>query len=495
MRSLLRAVLAVVAICAGVLSVGRVVPAAGASAVLIVDGTADGPPAAGNGQCDLREAIEAANTNAMVDACDGTGGDVADVIDINPAGCPCTIMLTAGELTVSEALTIHGPGADLLAIDGNGLTRVLRVSGSAGLAMSGVTIQHGFDANGPAGIFLESGAIGDFEAIAVVDNVVGPNNVQVIGINQVPNAALVDAVNDTCIGCDGAGILVNAESTLALTNSLVARNQIIGDGSSGGGIYASFSAITGLVNVTISGNSASDGAGMNVGGSATFNNVTVADNTANAGGGVLVVGTLDLGNTLLSGNLAATGPDCMAAGDGGVINSLNFNLFGSTTDCVITGLGLNDQTDVDPALTPLANNGGPTATMAIAPGSAALDAADNETCQPDDQRTITRPQDGDLVGGAQCDIGAYEYVPPVEPEPTTTVATTTTVAPTTTAASTTTTAAATTVATAPATAVLVEQVLPPTGASDGSRDALVVAVVLCIAGLALHRTTRRNSPA
>ena len=58
-------------------------------------------------------------------------------------------------------------------------------------------------------------------------------------------------------------------------------------------------------------------------------------------------------------------------------------------------------------LSPLADNGGPTETIAIGTSSAALDAADQIECDsrtnPTDQRGVGRP-----VGSA-CDIGAFEY--------------------------------------------------------------------------------------
>lgn len=58
----------------------------------------------------------------------------------------------------------------------------------------------------------------------------------------------------------------------------------------------------------------------------------------------------------------------------------------------------------DPQLAPLANNGGPTPTMAIAASSPAFNRAAAATCPATDQRGISRPQ-----GGA-CDVGAYELV-------------------------------------------------------------------------------------
>ena len=57
----------------------------------------------------------------------------------------------------------------------------------------------------------------------------------------------------------------------------------------------------------------------------------------------------------------------------------------------------------DPLLGPLADNGGPNQTMALQPGSPAIDAG-NAACPGADQRGINRPQ------GSGCDIGAFELV-------------------------------------------------------------------------------------
>ena len=63
-------------------------------------------------------------------------------------------------------------------------------------------------------------------------------------------------------------------------------------------------------------------------------------------------------------------------------------------------LGLNG-VGSDALLGPLADNGGPTQTHALLPGSPAIDAAGDD-CLAEDQRGISRPQ------GTACDIGAYE---------------------------------------------------------------------------------------
>jgi hypothetical protein len=64
----------------------------------------------------------------------------------------------------------------------------------------------------------------------------------------------------------------------------------------------------------------------------------------------------------------------------------------------------------DPMLGSLADNGGPTQTIALQAGSAAIDQipATGAGCPQTDQRGVPRPQ----PAGGECDIGAYEYAPP-----------------------------------------------------------------------------------
>ena len=105
--------------------------------------------------------------------------------------------------------------------------------------------------------------------------------------------------------------------------------------------------------------------------------------------------------------------------------SVGANIFGPDSDCdtpLLTSLSYNvttdadcftattgDQVVADSMLGPLASNGGPTQTMALLPGSPALDVVPAGTLEcgaglTEDQRGETRPQ------GAKCDAGAYEQV-------------------------------------------------------------------------------------
>jgi hypothetical protein len=97
-------------------------------------------------------------------------------------------------------------------------------------------------------------------------------------------------------------------------------------------------------------------------------------------------------NTILAGN--SGGNNC------GTLTDLGHNL-SSDASCGFTALGSLNSTD--PKLGPLADNGGSTLTMALCPGSPAIDAADTSAAPPTDQRGAPRP-----VGPA-ADMGAAEY--------------------------------------------------------------------------------------
>ncbi len=132
--------------------------------------------------------------------------------------------------------------------------------------------------------------------------------------------------------------------------------------------------------------------------------VSLANSTVSGGGaglfpytiGIDNSGTMNFSNTILANSYSA---DCYNQ-DSGIIGTNVNNLIGSNAaapnDCGTPAL------TADPMLAPLGNNGGLTQTMALLPGSPAIDAGENTICPATDQREIIRPQ------GSQCDIGAYE---------------------------------------------------------------------------------------
>jgi hypothetical protein len=88
---------------------------------------------------------------AIVDAAPG------DTIDFAVDGCPCTIALTSGELDIDKNLTIHGPGADRLAVSGQSTTRVFRIRPTVMAEISGLGVRDGRAVNG-AGIWVQQAA-------------------------------------------------------------------------------------------------------------------------------------------------------------------------------------------------------------------------------------------------------------------------------------------------------------------------------------------------
>ena len=207
------------------------------------------------------------------------------------------------------------------------------------------------------------------------------------------------AANATPNG-DGGGFYFNGVGA-TISQSTVSGNSA--SGGDGGGIYVNGNTFT-LTNCTVTGNDSVDGGGIFIiGNTATLIAGTIASNTAtNLGGGLENLSTPQLQGVIVANN---TGGNC----DGTVTDGgTNLQFPGTTCGVSITS--------ADPLLGPLADNGGPTQTMALGVGSPAIDA-NTESCPPPaiDQRGIARPQ------GAACDIGAFELVPGGGPTPTPTV--------------------------------------------------------------------------
>ena len=57
----------------------------------------------------------------------------------------------------------------------------------------------------------------------------------------------------------------------------------------------------------------------------------------------------------------------------------------------------------------LADNGGPTKTLALKSTSPAIDAGNNSDCETYDQRGATRVDGPDVNSTVTCDLGAYEF--------------------------------------------------------------------------------------
>lgn len=200
----------------------------------------------------------------------------------------------------------------------------------------------------------------------------------------------------------GGGAIFSDSGTVDILDSTLSDNVAPGLAEGGGILNVGDSALF-IGETTLSGNSAWSGGGLfnDSPATATLSFATISGNTATGGatgGGVNNNGgSVSMAGTILSGNVSTTGPDCA-----GVVTTGGYNLVEDTSGCTFTPLG-TDLIGVDPMLGPLADNGGPSATHALLPGSPAIDRVPDAFCiSAADQRGIVRPR------GPACDIGAFE---------------------------------------------------------------------------------------
>jgi hypothetical protein len=387
--------------------------------IIVVTNTNDSGPGS------LRDALAAANDSDTIDA----------------TGVSGTILLISGELQITHNVTINGPGAGNLAVNGNATFRVFE-NFASNVTISGFTITDGSagDENGGGGILNHGGLTLSDNSIVNNHAFTRRNDGIGGGISNSSGAALTVTgctINDNVTDCEGGGIY-SSNAQLTLMDSTISGNSAQSFGPPcvgfGGGIFSSGGKAT-VTDSTVNGNTAFAGGGgirNDGGGTLTIIDSTISENTAYFvfGGGISNDGNLTLTNSTMSGNSAPQGgaihnEETTTIGDtllnagasGGTINgtatSLGYNLASDDGGGVLTGLG--DQINTDPMLGPLQNNGGPTFTHALLPGSPAIDTGDPNFTPPPffDQRG---PNFVRIFGG-RIDIGSFE-VQPVRASPT-----------------------------------------------------------------------------
>jgi CSLREA domain-containing protein len=210
----------------------------------------------------------------------------------------------------------------------------------------------------------------------------------------------------------GGGLAIDF-GTVSITGSTISSNAVDFLGANGGGgIFLNGASSLSLTNSTISGNQAPVGGGIDLQSTAQgmLLNDTIAANTTstNQGGGIQGVSDLAAGSTIENTLIAQNGGgNCDSGLTAAEDHGHNLDSDGT---CFGTSHGTGDLVNKNPLLMALANNGGPTETMALRVGSPAIDAGSAKAdCPAADQRGDPRPDDGE----ARCDIGAYEFQDPV----------------------------------------------------------------------------------
>ncbi|HXQ62802.1 MAG TPA: right-handed parallel beta-helix repeat-containing protein, partial [Acidimicrobiales bacterium] len=278
---------------------------------------------------------------------------------------PCATITLASAIVLSQNLTITGPGADTLAVSGGSSVTVFAVDSGITDSISGLTIEDAYNNTGFGGGIYNDGTL------------------------HVTDVTLSD--NTNAVGY-GGGIYNDSSGNLTVTASTLSDNTALS--GYGGGILNDGTLV--VTNSTLTGNASTGvGGGIDNQATATVTDSTLSDNSAQFGGNLNNLGTLNIGTSIVADSV--TGTDCHGPG---TLTDLGYNLdddgscgFSGTGDLSHTAAGL------DPS--GLQNNGGPTETIALESGSAAIDHVSNAIlCPATDQRGAPRSH--------PCDVGAYD---------------------------------------------------------------------------------------
>lgn len=269
-----------------------------------------------DGDCSLREAIQAAAVDAVVDACPaGKGGDVIVV----PQG---HYVLALDQLEISGTVTISGSTAGLSIIDGQQQQRVLYIDPNSTVNLLYLDIRNG---QGPGGGCCSTddigmgGGIANYGFTSIADSTIHDNSAGFYAPTPYGRA------------WDPGGGIYN-EGRLSITNSVISNNAA----GSGGGIHNR--------------------------GNITITNSTIASNHSGntgftiGGGGIYNEGTLVISYSTISSNVGANSlcafyvhensAYCLPGGaGGGITNSGVLTIFNSTMSANRPGDGACLQID------------------------------------------------------------------------------------------------------------------------------------------------------
>jgi len=381
----------------------------------------------------------------LVPACDGVedgtlrkaffcagNGDTIDLTQLK-----CSVISLSSALTDSGApyVTLKGPGKDLLAIDAGGKGRALVHNGNGALSVVGLTIKNGVLSNPYS--YAGGGCIYSYGNVTLQYSNVSSCATATHGYDVARGGAVfanhnVALFSSTVSGSSvyspygnsvGAGIYANTVTleTSTVSGNTAAAGQLYGFGA---GVYA-----TGNVSIaysTISGNAASGAGGGLFADTLSMFQSTVSGNDAVALGGVYARRSAHVYSSTIAKNtsgrnaagLFVSAPDIRLEStivalnrSGGVEYDVGAPVavtVAGTANLIMAGAARvavpPDTISADPRLGALADNGGPTQTHALLPGSPAIDHGNDITGDLADQRLFKR------VVGSSADIGSVEFV-------------------------------------------------------------------------------------
>ena len=256
-----------------------VAPAAQAATIRVVNTDDSGPGS-------LRQAVADA--------------EPGDTIAFDLGACPCTIILTSGEVVVDKSLTIQGPGPATLTIGGTPESRSFRIPRSSRAVISGVAIIGGYADTG-GGIRVDAGGSLTLLGVSLAWNransgggvfVDGPEP----GDEGGPALTVVDSTFRENDSVDGGGLYALGTVSLVRTDFIANRGA-----AEGGAVYAA--GATRVLGGFIEGNRSSFGAGMSTHAATTVVGTTFANNRGQLGSALFTEGDLALLNSTVSHNV------------------------------------------------------------------------------------------------------------------------------------------------------------------------------------------------
>ncbi|MEG5067612.1 choice-of-anchor Q domain-containing protein, partial [Microcoleus sp. B3-A4] len=326
-------------------------------------------------------------TNGFTIASSATSGDGGGIY--NNGG---TVNVTNG--TFSSNLTFFSGGKGGGISNNSGTVNVTNGTFSSNGAFSGGGISN----NGPGSVKIANSTFYGNYGVRFTSGFSGAVNGAAIfnigGTVEVTNSTLF---RNGAGGGSGGGIYNGEGGTVKVTNSNISENTVGGffdRGTWGGGIYNDNGTVE-VTNSTLSGNEIFSKGGRGTGiynkaGTVTLTNSTISGNKANpdtynsfpsilpdpiSSGAIWNGGTLNVKNTIVAQNTAATNPDVSGSFASGGYNLIG-NGTGSTGFTAVGDLVGTAAAPIDPLLNPLADNGGPTQTVALQPGSPAINGGD-----------------------------------------------------------------------------------------------------------------------
>ena len=347
----------------------------------------------------LINAIAIANSNGENDTITLTADIVLTAVNNGDNGLP--VITSDG----GNALTINGNGFSISrsSVIGTPDFRFFQINGGATVTLQNITLSNG------SCISCVGGAIGSAGTLYITNSTLSNNYAtDNLGGGALYNGGIVTITNSTFSSNSSAGSLgyggaIINNNIMTITNSTFVSNSAVN-----GGAITDYEGSSNISNSTFTDNSAAQLGGALYShdpvATTIINNSTFSDNGASAGGNLSVnFGSITLKNTII----ATTGfaqLNCNATASG-TLTAGTDNLATDTTCASATSV-TSAMLNLDSAL---ADNGGATQTIALLPGSVAIDAGDAATCASApvgglDQRGVTRPR------GAGCDVGAFEFI-------------------------------------------------------------------------------------